>query len=94
MIQIEEKHRKLITEIMQKYQFDFFVFGSRAKGLARPLSDLDLCIKSQVSKSTIRRLQDEFEESDLPYKVDLILWGEISNAFKKNIESDLILFDK
>ena len=31
-----------------------------------------------------------FEESDLPYKVDILDWNKYSDSFKYSIEKDLI----
>jgi predicted nucleotidyltransferase len=73
-----------------KYPVTFYAFGSRVKGTARPLSDLDLCIKDPIHKSVLVKILEEFEESDLPFKVDIILWSEISENFQKQIEKDLL----
>jgi len=88
-IQLEEKHLKIVKDILLKNNISAYVFGSRAKGTAKALSDLDLCIKDDSAKSEIRRLQDAFEESNLPFKVDIILWSEISENFQKHIQDDL-----
>lgn len=92
MIQIQAKHKKIVEDILNKHKIEVYVFGSRAKGTARPLSDLDLCIKHKPEKSLVRKLQDDFEESDLPFKVDIIIWDDITDAFKQNIQNDLVLF--
>ena len=92
-IQLEPKHLTIVEEILKKYEINVFVFGSRAKNSAKPLSDLDLCLKNNYDKSTIRKLQDAFEESDLPFKVDIVVWSELSDSFKNHIESDLVRFE-
>lgn len=91
-IQLEPKHLKIIKEIIKIHEVEVYVFGSRAKNTARPLSDLDLCLKKDYDKSTVRKLQDAFEESNLPFKVDVVVWSEISESFQKHIEKDLISF--
>ena len=90
-IQLEPKHLNIVKEILNKHAIDAYVFGSRAKNCAKPFSDLDLCFKTDYDKSTIRKLADDFEESDLPFKVDIVLWSEISESFKAQIESDLLI---
>jgi predicted nucleotidyltransferase len=92
-IQLEPKHLTIVEEILKKYEINVFVFGSRAKNSAKPLSDLDLCLKNNYDKSTIRKIQDAFEESDLPFKVDIVVWSELSDSFKNHIESDLVRFE-
>jgi len=93
LIQLEPKHLTIVKEIIKKYEVNVYVFGSRVKNSAKPLSDLDLCLKNNYDKSTIRKLQDAFEESDLPFKVDIVVWSELSDGFKNHIESDLVKFD-
>jgi predicted nucleotidyltransferase len=92
-IQLEPKHLTIVKEILNKSEISVYVFGSRAKNCAKPLSDLDLCLKDNYDKSTIRKLQDAFEESDLPFKVDIVVWSELSDGFKNHIESDLVKFE-
>lgn len=91
-IQLKPEHLKLVSEILKSMQIEAHVFGSRARETAKELSDLDLCIKQDYDKTTIRKLQDAFEESDLPFKVDVIQWSEISDDFKIQIQADLVLF--
>jgi predicted nucleotidyltransferase len=93
LIQLEPKHLTIVKEIIKKYEVNVYVFGSRVKNSAKPLSDLDLCLKNNYDKSTVRKLQDAFEESDLPFKVDIVVWSELSDGFKNHIESDLVKFD-
>jgi uncharacterized protein len=51
-----------------------WVFGSRATGRARPYSDLDILITSPAPLDWRARadLQDAFEASNLPFRVDVI----------------------
>lgn len=49
------------------------IFGSRAKGVYKPGSDIDLAIMNDgVSNQIVRSLQSAFAESSLPYKVDIV----------------------
>lgn len=91
-LNIENKHLNIVKNILDNEQIeDVYVFGSRAKGNAKKLSDLDLLIKKPTSREQISRLSTAFDESDLPYKVDIVIWDEISDNFKENIRGDLIL---
>jgi predicted nucleotidyltransferase len=52
-----------------------YVFGSRAKKTHKKYSDLDLAIDAsgkKISFSKHTALNSDFEESDLPYKVDVV----------------------
>ena len=90
MIDIKENHLKMIKEILNKYSYTFYVYGSRAKKKARKNSDLDLCYKETISQKVISDLKEQFEESDLPFKVDIVSWENMNPTFQKLIEKDLI----
>jgi predicted nucleotidyltransferase len=64
-----------------------WVFGSRAKKTRKPFSDLDLAIDaaSPLAYSTLVNLKNDFEESDLPYKVDVVDWHLIDKGFQTRI---------
>lgn len=93
LIQILPRHKTIVLSLLKKYAINAFVFGSRAKQTAKEFSDLDLCLMENYERSTIRKLQDEFEESDLPYKVDVVVWSELDDGFKGRIQKDLLRFE-
>lgn len=92
MIYLEDKHRQIIQKILNKYPYDFYAFGSRVKGTHRPFSDLDLCLLTSIPILEKAQLQEDFDESDLPFKVDMIQWDDISEDFRQMIKSDLVKF--
>jgi predicted nucleotidyltransferase len=88
-IQIESHHLALLQTILKQQKQIVYIFGSRAKGTAKKFSDLDLVIKGFVDRKILRKIQEDLEESNLPYKVDLIIWDEIDEDFKSIIGPDL-----
>ena len=66
------------------------VFGSRARGTPRRASDLDLAIDAgrPLTRQEAGALADAFEDSDLPYKVDLVDVHAASAGFVTLIEKD------
>lgn len=94
MINLHPDHLKIIHRILNKYlskSSSVWVFGSRAKGTARKYSDLDLAIdddQQPLPLSMMTSMLDDFEESDLPYKVDIVDWNTISDEFRRTILSD------
>lgn len=72
-----------------------FAFGSRAHRKARPFADLDLCLSgtARLSADILSALDRELEESDLPYRVDVIDWHAVSASFRNAIEGDLVEID-
>ena len=89
MIDIKKNYLNIIREILKKYSYIFYVYGSRAKKKARKNSDLDLCYKERIPGKVISDIKEQFEESDLPFKVDITNWGNMSPTFQKLIEKDL-----
>jgi type I restriction enzyme, S subunit len=55
-----------------------YIFGSRAKGNYKKGSDVDLAVLDEnISPEDILRIKSEFDESDLPYNVDVIHYPSI-----------------
>lgn len=61
-----------------------FIFGSWAIGDNRKFSDIDIGIelKRKLSFHLIARLQEDFEESNLPYAVDVVDFSGTTKQFK------------
>lgn len=59
------------------------VFGSRAGGCPKPWSDLDLALEGNaiLPLSLLAELAEAFDESALPFKVDLVDRKAVSPAF-------------
>jgi predicted nucleotidyltransferase len=72
MLYLEKKHQEIIHQILSKYPYKFYAYGSRVKGRARRLSDLDLCCYDDVHDRVAFKIEEEFKESDLPFFVELI----------------------
>lgn len=71
---LTEKQVDLIKRILQPYTEKIdkvCLFGSRATGTYRENSDIDLVIHGITDEKVINRLWTLFDESSLPYKVDI-----------------------
>lgn len=93
MIDLEEKYIDFIKNTISSmiHNYKLYVFGSRAKNRARKYSDIDLAIDSQELTPQIKtKLEFTFENSTLPYEVDIINLNDIDNKFKDLIQKDLI----
>ncbi len=75
-----------------------WVFGSRVTMNVKPYSDLDIAIQldnqKKLSLETLSKLDLLFEESDLPYKVDICDYNNISVSFRQIIDNQKQLFCK
>lgn len=92
-LQLEIKHWKIIRGILKKYPYKFYAYGSRVKGMAYKYSDLDLCYREEIPLGVISRIEEEFEESNLPWKVELVNWRHMRPKFREMIRGDLILLE-
>ena len=65
------------------------VFGSRASGQPKPWSDLDLVLDggAPLPLSLMATLAEAFDESALPWKVDLVDRRAISEAFGRIVDA-------
>lgn len=84
-----EQYRQLSALLHQHLpdNVEVWAYGSRTKGTAQPWSDLDLVIMGDNSlRIALEQLREAFEESDLPFRVDLFLWDDLPENFRKNIE--------
>ncbi|MFH1310430.1 MAG: nucleotidyltransferase domain-containing protein [Candidatus Omnitrophota bacterium] len=81
----------MIRDILKKHipDYEVRVFGSRVNGVVKKYSDLDLAVtgKTKLPKKTLYLLREAFEESDLPFRVEVMDWQIISDEFKKIIET-------
>jgi type I restriction enzyme S subunit len=95
LIDISPDHWAIVHDILHKHvpQYAVWAFGSRAKWTAKEYSDLDLAIitDSPLSLDVSASLSDDFSESDLPWKVDVVDWASTSESFRKIIERDKVM---
>ncbi len=79
---LKEKDIALIKEILFSNAAveDVVLYGSRAKGNWKPFSDIDLTlIGKNITHSDLVGLMMKFEDSALPYMVDLNIFSSLSN---------------
>lgn len=97
-IDIRPDHWQIVQQILQKQlpNFEVWAFGSRAKWTAKDYSDLDLAVISStpLSLAVSAALSDDFAESDLPYKVDIVDWASTSDSFRRIIERDKVVVQR
>lgn len=90
MIDLNPSHLETVKRILAEHVPDceVRVFGSRVTWTAKDYSDLDLAIVGPraLDSERLRLLREAFEESDLPFRVDVIDWHAISAAFRKVVE--------
>jgi len=93
MIAVKECELILILKIIKHHLpcATVVAFGSRIKKTHKDFSDLDLAIfnnnKEPLNFRLLGDLKEEFMNSDLPYRVDVIDYYNSSLEFRKIIDS-------
>jgi len=80
-----DEFKKIVFSHLDSSVYKAFIFGSRATGTNRKYSDIDLGIvaRTKVPTTTMFDLEDEFDQSNLPFKVDVVDFNNVSENFKK-----------
>jgi len=95
-LDISPEHQAIVRAILAQHLppgVSVSVFGSRATGKARRYSDLDLALQGDAPLpfSLLADLAEAFDESDLPWKVDLLDWASVNEAFRRIIDQDRVM---
>ena len=92
---IAPHHLQTVKDILRRHVPDreVWLFGSRATGTAKEFSDLDLAIigTAPLTLSQLALLENDFDESELPFKVDVVDWASTSDSFREIIRKTAIV---
>ena len=93
-IDITAEQRKTVLALLQRHLpgTAAWVYGSRVKWTSRPQSDLDLVVfATPEQQPQIGDLREAFEESNLPFRVDLFVWDDVPESFRQQIEAEHVV---
>ena len=95
-IDISPDQLEIVCNILRKYlpsNIRVWVFGSRAKWTTHDGSDLDLAVEGDqpIDHDIMININIEFDDSDLPYKVDVIDLKTVNKKFKEIVNRQKIL---
>lgn len=82
---MEDRHRQFLAATIRRRlpAARAFVFGS---AVSRPFfRDVDVALVGPVDRRSLCHLEEDFEESDFPYKVDLVVLDEADAAFRDRV---------
>ena len=98
MIDVAPAYFAMIQDILKQYVpvCEVRAFGSRAKQTAKKYSDLDLAVigKDKLASETLFQLREAFEESDLPFRVEVLDWQSISPEFRQIIDQEYAVIQR
>lgn len=97
-LDLSDEHWLIVKNILATYlaNEEIWAFGSRARFTAKPFSDLDLVVLNNepLATRTCAQLAEAFAESDLPWKVDLVQWRDLSPEFQQRIKEHRVVVHK
>lgn len=94
MLELTDVQLEIVRALLAKRLPDIEVraFGSRVTGRARSRSDLDLVVVAgaPVPALALAELRADFEESDLPFKVDVVEWRDLPGSLRDEITNTAV----
>ena len=94
-LDLSPEQQQILQEILERHlpNREVRAFGSRVRGTAREQSDLDLCIMGDASLplDELAKLQEAFDDSDLPFHVDIVDWVSTSDSFRRIIRTHWVV---
>ena len=80
---LSDRTLNTLASIFRKYPGvkQAILYGSRAKGNYRDGSDIDLTLKTDdtFSRTDLLHIAGDFDDSDIPYFVDVSIYDQLSN---------------
>ena len=94
-VDIRSDHLEIMQGILREHLpmgVKVWVFGSRANWTTKDSSDLDIALEGEnkLSHKLLGALKDTFEDSTLPYTVDVVDLHAVSHDFKKIVEEQRV----
>ena len=93
-IDLTGTQRRTVLALLNRYLPDTTVwaYGSRVKWTSHPASDLDLVAFAKPEwVARVAELREAFDESNLPFRVDLFVWDDVPESFRKRIKTEHIV---
>ncbi len=94
-VDIRDDHLAMVQDILYKHlprDVKVWVFGSRANWTTKDSSDLDLALEgtANLDHKVMVGLEAAFEESELPYTVDVVDLNAVSHTFKQIVKEQRV----
>lgn len=76
---LNEEMMDQIYAIIHRYRYDFYMFGSRARGDYRKNSDIDIAVLGEVLDDDKDKIRSDFDALVIPYMLDILFVSELKN---------------
>jgi predicted nucleotidyltransferase len=88
--------RKIVMIPLTKWGVKTYIFGSRARGKYHRFSDVDLLFEQAPNQlipiAEISEIRENLENSNFPYKVDLVDSLNLAASYRTQVNQEKILF--
>lgn len=86
--------KKIIMNLFKDDNVKVILFGSRARKDNYIFSDVDIGILplGKIDRRKIVRLEEKIENSNIPYKVEIVDFSEVSPKFKREALKEAIVW--
>lgn len=80
----EEILKQTVLDFLGNQEVSIFLFGSRKRKDNAPGSDWDIGIipRGKFNQRSLTLLREQLENMNIPYKVDLVDFSQVSDGFK------------
>ena len=94
-IDLDPEHSATVSALLARFVpgYEVRAYGSRVKWTAGFNSDLDLVVigDEHMNPLQLLELREAFEESNLPFSVDILEWHSIADNFREEISRDHVV---
>ena len=86
--------KDLVLDMLKDQKTKVFIFGSRAYGDNTNTSDIDIGLLpyEEIEPKKITLLKEKLEDLNVPYKVEIVDFNEVSEEFKNEALKKIILW--
>lgn len=84
----------IVRRALSPHRANVYLFGSWARGLQRPASDIDVAIEGSdpLPPGVLAGLREALEESTIPYPVDVVDLADTEADFRERVHREGVLW--
>lgn len=88
------KLKDMVLNILIDEKVKVFVFGSRARGDNQHTSDVDIGLipYDKINRKKVVQLKEEIDDLNIPYKVEIVDFSQVSESFKKEAIKEVVVW--
>jgi predicted nucleotidyltransferase len=89
-----DRVREIVLEALRTRDVRVYLFGSSVGGAVHRASDIDVAVDARepLPPGLLGELREQFEESDIPYEVDIVDLATASPRFRERVQRDGVVW--